>query len=51
MHNVRRYTPRVIRNVIFDWSGTLVDDLPAVWHATNHVFRNAGVPVENPFTP
>jgi phosphoglycolate phosphatase len=34
----------VIRNVIFDWSGTLVDDLPAVWRATNHVFRNAGVP-------
>jgi phosphoglycolate phosphatase-like HAD superfamily hydrolase/ADP-ribose pyrophosphatase YjhB (NUDIX family) len=33
----------VIRNVIFDWSGTLVDDLPAVWCATNHVFRNAGV--------
>lgn len=34
----------MIRNVIFDWSGTLVDDLPAVWRATNHVFRNAGVP-------
>jgi phosphoglycolate phosphatase-like HAD superfamily hydrolase/ADP-ribose pyrophosphatase YjhB (NUDIX family) len=34
----------VIRNVIFDWSGTLVDDLPAVWRATNHVFRLAGVP-------
>lgn len=27
----------MIRNVIFDWSGTLVDDLPAVWKATNHV--------------
>jgi phosphoglycolate phosphatase-like HAD superfamily hydrolase/ADP-ribose pyrophosphatase YjhB (NUDIX family) len=33
----------VIRNVIFDWSGTLVDDLPAVWHASNHVFRQAGI--------
>ncbi len=34
----------MIRNVIFDWSGTLVDDLPAVWQATNHVFQRAGVP-------
>ncbi len=34
----------MIRNIIFDWSGTLVDDLPAVWHATNHVFRSAGLP-------
>ncbi|MBI3417260.1 MAG: NUDIX domain-containing protein [Verrucomicrobia bacterium] len=34
----------MIRNVIFDWSGTLVDDLPAVWHATNHVFAQAGLP-------
>lgn len=34
----------VIRNVIFDWSGTLVDDLPAVIEASNHVFRLAGVP-------
>ncbi|MCW5556712.1 MAG: NUDIX domain-containing protein [Verrucomicrobiae bacterium] len=33
----------MIRNVIFDWSGTLVDDLPAVWEASNHVFRQAGV--------
>jgi phosphoglycolate phosphatase len=33
----------VIRNVIFDWSGTLVDDLPAVWHASNHIFRQAGL--------
>jgi phosphoglycolate phosphatase len=33
----------VIRNVIFDWSGTLVDDLPAVIEATNQVFRQAGV--------
>lgn len=34
----------VIRNVIFDWSGTLVDDLPAVLEATNHVLRRAGRP-------
>jgi phosphoglycolate phosphatase-like HAD superfamily hydrolase/ADP-ribose pyrophosphatase YjhB (NUDIX family) len=33
----------VIRNIIFDWSGTLVDDLPAVFKATNHVFRQAGL--------
>ena len=32
-----------IRNIIFDWCGTLVDDLPAVWRATNVVLRNAGV--------
>jgi phosphoglycolate phosphatase len=34
----------VVRNIIFDWSGTLVDDLPAVWRATNFVFTQAGVP-------
>ena len=34
----------MIRNVIFDWSGTLVDDLPAVWQATNYVFQRAGIP-------
>jgi len=33
----------VIRNIIFDWSGTLVNDLPAVWNATNYVFEQAGV--------
>lgn len=33
----------MIRNVIFDWSGTLVDDLPAVWEATNYVLQKAGV--------
>jgi phosphoglycolate phosphatase len=38
------YTPAMIRNVILDWSGTLVDDLPAVWRATNFVLRQAGVP-------
>ncbi|MBI3851038.1 MAG: NUDIX domain-containing protein [Verrucomicrobia bacterium] len=31
----------MIRNVIFDWSGTLVDDLPAVWQATNYVLSQA----------
>jgi len=31
-------------NIIFDWSGTLVDDLPAVWEATNHVLAQAGRP-------
>ena len=34
----------MIRNIIFDWSGTLVDDLPAVWAATNHVLSQAGIP-------
>ena len=33
-----------LRNIIFDWSGTLVDDLPAVWQATNHVLALAGRP-------
>src|SRR5712671_6655460 len=30
-----------IRNIIFDWSGTLVDDLPAVLKATNYVLSQA----------
>lgn len=33
-----------IEAIIFDWSGTLVDDLPAVHQATNYVFSQAGVP-------
>ncbi len=33
----------VIRNIIFDWSGTLVDDLPSVLAATNCVFVENGV--------
>lgn len=33
----------MIQNIIFDWSGTLIDDLPAVWNATNHVFHLAGI--------
>ena len=31
----------MIRNIIFDWSGTLVDDLPAVFKATNYVLAQA----------
>lgn len=34
----------MIRNVICDWSGTLVDDLPAVWQTTNHLLEKAGIP-------
>jgi len=34
----------VIRNIIFDWSGTLVDDLPAVWRATNYVLAQSERP-------
>jgi phosphoglycolate phosphatase-like HAD superfamily hydrolase/ADP-ribose pyrophosphatase YjhB (NUDIX family) len=34
----------VIRNIIFDWSGTLVDDLPAVWEASNYVLTQAQRP-------
>ena len=40
----RDYTAPVIRNIIFDWSGTLVDDLPAVWKATNFVLAQADRP-------
>jgi len=32
----------VIRNIIFDWSGTLVDDLPAVLRASNFVLEQSG---------
>lgn len=34
----------MICNIIFDWSGTLVDDLPAVWEASNYVLAQAGRP-------
>jgi phosphoglycolate phosphatase-like HAD superfamily hydrolase/ADP-ribose pyrophosphatase YjhB (NUDIX family) len=34
----------VIRNIIFDWSGTLVDDLPAVLQASNQVLIQSGQP-------
>ncbi len=33
----------MFRNLIFDWSGTLVDDLGPVVDATNHVFRKYGL--------
>ncbi len=32
----------MFRNLIFDWSGTLVDDLPPVLEATNHVLTLYG---------
>ena len=31
-----------IRNIIFDWSGTLCDDLRQVWRATNVALRGCG---------
>ncbi|MCU0789088.1 MAG: HAD family hydrolase [Verrucomicrobia bacterium] len=34
----------MIRNIIFDWSGTLVDDLPAVLDATNYVLMQSDRP-------
>ena len=34
----------MIRNIIFDWSGTLVDDLPAVLKASNYVLTQSGRP-------
>ena len=33
-----------IRNLILDWSGTLVDDLTPVWKTTNYVFAAFGLP-------
>lgn len=32
----------MIKDLIFDWSGTLVDDLEAVWAANNYVFLKGG---------
>ena len=34
----------IIRNVILDWSGTLVDDLMPVVKTTNHVLTSCGLP-------
>ena len=31
-----------MKNIIFDWSGTLVDDLPPVLAATNRIFAHHG---------
>jgi len=36
---------KAVHHLILDWSGTLVDDLPAVWRASNHCFEQAGVPI------
>src|ERR1700679_2651363 len=33
-----------IRNVILDWSGTLVDDFKPVLEATNEIFKQYGKP-------
>lgn len=33
-----------IRQLILDWSGTLVDDLPPVFATTNYVFATFGLP-------
>ncbi len=33
-----------IRNIILDWSGTLVNDFPPVLEATNEIFRQYGKP-------
>lgn len=32
----------MIRNILFDWSGTLADDLGPVFEATNAIFREYG---------
>ncbi|MFV0415873.1 MAG: HAD family hydrolase [Chthoniobacterales bacterium] len=32
----------MIKNLIFDWSGTLADDLRPVWKATNAIFEEYG---------
>ena len=34
----------LVRNMIMDWSGTLVDDLLPVFKTTNHVFETCGLP-------
>ncbi|MCS7009680.1 MAG: HAD family hydrolase, partial [Chthoniobacterales bacterium] len=31
-----------MQNFIFDWSGTLADDLQPVWKATNRIFLEYG---------
>jgi phosphoglycolate phosphatase len=32
----------MLKNLIFDWSGTLADDLRPVWRATNAIFQEYG---------
>jgi phosphoglycolate phosphatase len=34
----------LIKNIIFDWSGTLADDFEPVWKATNDIFLQYGKP-------
>lgn len=34
-----------MKNIIFDWSGTLVDDLPPIVHATNRIFEHYNRPL------
>ena len=34
----------MLRNLLLDWSGTLVDDLPPVIGATNYVLEQFGKP-------
>ena len=34
----------ILNNIIFDWSGTLVDDLEAVWVSTNYALSKEGFP-------
>lgn len=34
----------MFKNIIFDWSGTLVDDLALTLDASNYVFPNTGNP-------
>ncbi|MDR2463057.1 MAG: HAD family hydrolase [Verrucomicrobiales bacterium] len=34
----------MIKNIIFDWSGTLVNDFPPVLAVTNQIFRHYGKP-------
>lgn len=34
-----------IKNLILDWSGTVVDDLEPVWKATNEIFLHYQVPI------
>ena len=37
----------MFKNIIFDWSGTLVDDLALTLDASNYVFSQYGKPCMN----
>ena len=43
--DIFKYTPpkTMIKNILFDWSGTLVDNLTTIHKATMHVFEKLGV--------